>query len=139
MRKTVSAIIVAAAASGWALGTPPATADTPPTVTFSVDGHQLVGTATHLPAGTKSCGFDRSNPDPGPIIGSFGNDMETVGQRSTPADTVTITSRPLPPGRYLVRMSCFIKNPKTGMSSIVAVDQEWIRVTTTPQHRAPRP
>ncbi|GAB08304.1 hypothetical protein GOARA_008_00040 [Gordonia araii NBRC 100433] len=139
MRKIVSAIAAVAAVTGMAFIATPAEAAPRPTVQFAVDGHRLVGTATGLPEGRKSCGFNRSNPDPGPIIGSFGNDMIVVGNRLTRRDKVTITSRPVPPGRYLLRMSCFIKNRKSGMYDIVAVNEEWIRVTRAPQHHRPRP
>ena len=33
-------------------------------------------------------------------------------------------------GRYLVRMSCFVPNPKTGEPEIVAVNEKWLRITS---------
>ncbi|HNP57586.1 MAG TPA: hypothetical protein PK331_01480 [Gordonia sp. (in: high G+C Gram-positive bacteria)] len=130
MRKTVSAIAAAAAVAGTALTAAPALAVTPPTVKFGVYQYRLIGAATHLPPGTKSCGFDRSQGNPGPIIGSMGNDMVTVGKRKTTGDSVSITTKPLPAGRYLVRMSCFVPNPKTGEPEIVAVNEKWLRITS---------
>ncbi|QKT05983.1 hypothetical protein HUN08_01335 [Gordonia sp. X0973] len=132
LRKAISAgVAAAAAATGIALATAPATADTPPppTVTFSVSGYRIVGSATYLPEGRKSCDFERSAPDPGPIIGSFGNDMVPVGSRLTSKDHVTFKTRPVPRGRYLLRLSCFIKNRKSGMYTIVATNEQWISVT----------
>ncbi|MFT4201844.1 hypothetical protein [Gordonia sp. (in: high G+C Gram-positive bacteria)] len=130
MRKIVSAIAAVAAVSATALTLTPAAADTPPaTVTFKADGYRLVGEATHLPPGRKACGFDRSQPNPALLIGSFGNDMITVGNRVTSGDAVTIKSRYLPRGRYLVRMSCFVWNRRTQMHTIVAVDEQWISIT----------
>ncbi len=128
MRKIVSAFITAAAVTGTALIAASAGAVTPPTVTFAVAGDRVVGSATHLPQGMKSCTFTRSNPDPGPIFGSFGNDMVPVGGRRTSGDAVTITSHRVPAGRYYLRMSCFIKNDKTGMYDIVALNEQWVRV-----------
>ncbi|GED96492.1 hypothetical protein nbrc107697_05310 [Gordonia crocea] len=135
MRKFLSAIVATTALSGVLLVAEPASAYTPPTVTFSVNhNHRIVGKATTLPAGVKTCGFERSNPNPGPIIGSFGNDMVTVGNKVTAGDKVTLYSRRLPPGRYLARMSCFIKNRKSGMYEIVAVNEEWITVGAGRHH-----
>lgn len=144
MRKIVSVLVAIAAAASTALAAAPASAVIPPTVVFYVDGYRVVGSATHLPAGKKSCGFERSQTNPGMIIGSFGNDMISVGNRRTAGDSVTIRSRHLPAGKYLLRMSCFIKNRKPKRNQlvheIVAVNEQWIHVTTKPQTpRIPKP
>lgn len=129
MRTFVSAIVAAATIAGSALIATPALAVTPPTVKFGVYQYRLIGAATHLPPGKKSCEFNRSETNPGSIIGSMGNHMITVGKRKSTGDSVTIMTGRLPQGRYLVQMSCFVPNPKTGDPEIVAVNDQWLRVT----------
>ncbi|MFT3898821.1 MAG: hypothetical protein QM728_01050 [Gordonia sp. (in: high G+C Gram-positive bacteria)] len=133
MRRTIAALLAAAAAT-LTFNAAPAHAD-PAIVKLYADGYRLVTSVTNLPEGRKTCDFDRSQPNPFVIIGSFGNDMIRVRNRKTSGDAVTIKSRYLPRGKYLTRMACFIKNRRTGVYTIVAVDEQWVHITG---RRAPR-
>ncbi|QKT05982.1 hypothetical protein HUN08_01330 [Gordonia sp. X0973] len=139
MNKAASVLtLAAAAATSVALAAAPASAapgDPQGRVSFGVDGHSLVATATNLPGGLKTCDLYRGVRNRGPSTGSLGGGNLPAGERTTSQRSVQVKSRPLPAGNYHVSFIC------TAGSRIVADRDGWVRVTVRPQvgPTAPRP
>lgn len=140
MYKAVStfAVSAVAAATGIALlATPAANADPQPVarVTFSVSGHSLVGTASGLRSGSKTCTFQRSVRDRQMPTGSIGGDSAVpIAERRSTSSVVTLKSSPLSAGTYRVRFFC-LADSQGGTRAIIADDEGTLRVTAQPQNQ----
>ncbi|GAB08305.1 hypothetical protein GOARA_008_00050 [Gordonia araii NBRC 100433] len=140
MKKAFSALAVSTVAAATGIGliaAPAASAQPQGRVSFAVDGHRLVATATNLPWGTKTCSLYRGVRNRGPATGSLGGGgMMPVAERRSTQRTVRVTSRPVRAGNYHVRLFCL--GPNMGGTRRIVADREgMIRVTVRPQVAPP--
>ncbi|MFT3898819.1 MAG: hypothetical protein QM728_01040 [Gordonia sp. (in: high G+C Gram-positive bacteria)] len=130
MKKFTTALAVAGAAAVTVapLMAAAPTADAAPygRVQFSVENSRLVGKATWLPYGGKTCHLFRGLQ--GPEAGSMGG-MTEVAQRYSTRREVTLYSRPMRPGYYQVRMKCLGRPDGRGLRRIIAERDGRVRVT----------